>query len=132
MMIGGVAVATTLRLKGVRLTVCEVDVLTPVAFEVAFGVGFLVELPLPIETLTQSAQTRTRLPLTCEEIDMDLSFPFCTPQAARRGWEMADAVVASLAAGSFVATVAADAPGTASPAAMVKTSDEKKNLFVSD
>jgi hypothetical protein len=45
MMIGGVAVATTLRLKGIRFTVCEVDVFTPVAFDVTFGVDFFVELP---------------------------------------------------------------------------------------
>ena len=64
MMIGGVAVATTLRLKGVRLTAGEVEALTPVALEVAFGDGFVVDLPLPIETLTQSAQTRTRSPFT--------------------------------------------------------------------
>ena len=94
-MVGCVAVATTLRLSEVRVFLPDVGVFDPLAGAVAFGAGLVDEEPLPSDTLSQSAHTRTRSPLTLEEIEMDFRLVFFRPQATLRGCASAAAVEAA-------------------------------------
>ena len=57
---------------------------------VGFAVGLVAAAPLPIEVFIQSAQTLTRSPVTCDEIETDLTVPLLEPHETLKGLALAN------------------------------------------